>query len=328
MKEWSELEEHYQEMRLKDPRSAEEFKQKMTNRFKKTVEALDEEGSAEKRQIISLHQQRVMQIINMRKKAAMECFTNTLDELYPRTKRVEKCLEKLLRAIEKDRMHTLHHFKHLLNSFTKQALKDKETLLDHLTDLIKMANQSIQMLDRVPSVSDKIKLRMIAFWHNLRGVPLEQTITRESELAIMDRFEEEVAQKQQERERQKEAEEMKRQELKELEEERRRVAAAAAAASKNTNKVIEEFDPESSEDDKADKSSNSQSDENIDATVATSTSTSSVAPSTSSSSSIVDDFLNQEDADANEIHRAIKSNQPLYMQSQSFHHNEPVSSVV
>ena len=210
MKEWSELEERYQEMRIKDMKKADEFKKRMTNRFQKTVEALEEENSAKKRQIISMHQQRVMSIINMRKKSAMDCYTQSLDEIIPKSKRIEKCLKKLLRALEKDRMHTLHHYKHLLNSFTKQALKDKKAILDHLTDLIKMANQSIQMLDRVAIVADKIKFRMIAYWHNLRGVPIERTISHETELNIMNRYEEEVAQKQIERERQKSLEELNR----------------------------------------------------------------------------------------------------------------------
>ena len=314
MKEWSELEEHYQEMRNKDPKSADEFKRKMTNQFQKTVEALEEEGSAEKRQIISMHQQRVMSIINSRKKSAMDCYTQSLEHTPPKTRKIEKCLEKLLRALEKDRMHTLHHFKHLLNSFAKQALKDKEAMLDHLTDLIKMANKSIQMLDGVPSVADKIKLRMIAFWHNLRGVPIEQTITRESELAIMDRYEEEVAQRQLERERQKEADELKRQELKELEEQRR----AAEANQKKAEQ--QEDDQESSEDDKtqSDENENINIDRMQTSTVVT-TSTSSMSPS------IVDDFMSQEDPESNEIRHPILPNQPLYIQSQSFHHSEPVS---
>lgn len=319
MKEWSELEEHYQEMRLKDPKSADEFKKKMTNRFQKTVEALEEEGSAEKRQIISMHQQRVMSIINMRKKSAMDCYTQSLEHTPPKTKKIEKCLEKLLRALEKDRMHTLHHFKHLLNSFTKQALKDKEAMLDHLTDLIKMANKSIQMLDGVPSVADKIKLRMVAYWHNLRGLPIETQISRELELAIMDRYEEEVAQRQLERERQKEADELKRQELKELEEERRAEANQKKAAEQ------EAAEQESTEEEKS-------SDESSDATlngapVSQTPSTQTVTTSTpSSTASIVDDFLSQEDPESNEIHHvAVAPSQPMYMQNHEIHHSEPVS---
>ena len=59
MKDWSDLEEKYQGMRDKDPSAAEDFKKKMTERFQKTVQALEEESQAEKRQIQAMHQQRV-----------------------------------------------------------------------------------------------------------------------------------------------------------------------------------------------------------------------------------------------------------------------------
>lgn len=325
MKEWSELEEHYQEMRIKDVKKADEFKKRMTNRFQKTVEALEAESSAEKRQIISMHQQRVMSIINMRKKSAMDCYTQSLDEINPKSKRIEKCLKKLLRALEKDRMHTLHHYKHLLNSFTKQALKDKQAILDHLTDLIKMANQSIQMLDRVSNIADKIKFRMIAYWHNLRGIPIEQTISHESELAIMNRYEEEVAQKQIERERQKGIEELNR-EQKEIEQEQQQ--QQKSNNNENNRKANnQEYEQEETEDDKT----NSQSDENMDSNISSLSSTKSsiITTTVSTVSSISDDFWSQEDPESNEISRVAQQsrNQPLYIQSQSFHHNEPSYSI-
>ena len=331
MKEWSELEERYQEMHSKDTKKADEFKKRMTNRFQKTVEALEEESSAEKRQIISMHQQRVMSIINMRKKSAMDCYTQSLDEIIPKSKRIEKCLKKLLRALEKDRMHTLHHYKHLLNSFTKQALKDKKAILDHLTDLIKMANQSIQMLDRVATVADKIKFRMIAYWHNLRGVPIEQTISHETELNIMNRYEEEVAQKQIERERQKSLEELNR-EQKELDEQEQRQNSEALKSSQQqqSKSNSDQYDPESMEDEKT--SAQTSDDENVNDSISSSSSSSSsttkstlITTSSSTLSPNVDDFWSQEDPESNEINRVAHSNQPLYIQSQSFHHNEPVN---
>lgn len=331
MKEWSELEERYQEMHSKDTKKADEFKKRMTNRFQKTVEALEEESSAEKRQIISMHQQRVMSIINMRKKSAMDCYTQSLDEIMPKSKRIEKCLKKLLRALEKDRMHTLHHYKHLLNSFTKQALKDKKAILDHLTDLIKMANQSIQMLDRVATVADKIKFRMIAYWHNLRGVPIEQTISHETELNIMNRYEEEVAQKQIERERQKSLEELNR-EQKELDEQEQRQNNEALKSSQQqqSKSNSDQYDPESMEDEKT--SAQTSDDENVNDSISSSSSSSSsttkstlITTSSSTLSPNVDDFWSQEDPESNEINRVAHSNQPLYIQSQSFHHNEPVN---
>lgn len=56
----------------------------MFQRFQKTVEALEEEGSAAKRQMSAMHQQRIMSIINMRKKAAMDCYTAALDQVSPK----------------------------------------------------------------------------------------------------------------------------------------------------------------------------------------------------------------------------------------------------
>ena len=38
MKDWSDLEERYQDMRAEDPASAEDFKKQMTERFQKTVQ--------------------------------------------------------------------------------------------------------------------------------------------------------------------------------------------------------------------------------------------------------------------------------------------------
>ena len=40
MKDWSDLEERYQDMRAEDPTSAEDFKKQMTERFQKTVQVL------------------------------------------------------------------------------------------------------------------------------------------------------------------------------------------------------------------------------------------------------------------------------------------------
>lgn len=314
MKEWSELEEHYQEMKSQDPKSAEEFKKKMTARFQKTVEALEEEGSAEKRQLLSMHQQRVMTIINMRKKSAMDCFTQSLDQSPPKTKRIEKCLEKLLRALEKDRTHTLHHFRHLLNSNTKQALREKDAMLDHLENLIRMGNQSIQMLDRAPSVAEKIRGRMISFWRSMRGMGPDEAVTKEAEQAIMERYEEEVAQKQQEKERQKMLEAERREELRELEAEKKRVETNRGG------KLDGDFDPESMEDEHAPASSTSDASEEGE------TRSGALSPPSATAAASAADVngLPQQSAEHNEIHETLPP-KVAHIQSQTFHQNQVVS---
>ena len=83
MKEWSDLEERYQDLRAKDPHSAEEFKHRMTQRFQQTVEAVEAENEAERHQLTALHQQRIVAHINEMKREAMTCYTRALAEKQP-----------------------------------------------------------------------------------------------------------------------------------------------------------------------------------------------------------------------------------------------------
>lgn len=59
MKDWSDLEEKYQDIRAHDPVAADAFKRWMTARFQETVAALEESGAVEKHQLSAMHQQRV-----------------------------------------------------------------------------------------------------------------------------------------------------------------------------------------------------------------------------------------------------------------------------
>jgi len=143
-------------MRSEDPASAEDFKKAMTDRFQKTVQALEEESSAEKRQLLAMHQQRVISRINQRKKEAMQCYTNSLNKSPPNTHRVQKCLQKLLRSMHKDRHHTIQHYKHLLETNMEQADREKEITIEHLADIDRLVNESLQMLTRYPELNTKI----------------------------------------------------------------------------------------------------------------------------------------------------------------------------
>ncbi|XP_065347111.1 amyloid-beta-like protein isoform X3 [Cloeon dipterum] len=207
MKDWSDLEERYQDMRQNDPRAADDFKKKMTQRFQKTVQALEEEGDAEKHQLTAMHQQRVMAHINERKKEAMACYTDALSENPPNTHRVQKCLQKLLRSLHKDRHHSIAHYRHLLVSSPDQADRERSLTLEHLVDIDKMVNQSLLMLDHYPELSAKIRVLMEDYLTALRtkdetpGSLL--SMSRDSEAAILDKFRAEVQARQEEKDRQK-----------------------------------------------------------------------------------------------------------------------------
>ena len=83
MKEWSELEERYQDFHEKDPRGAEEFKHRMTERFQQTVQSVEAENEAEKHQLTALHQQRIVAHLNEMKREAMTCYTRALGVANP-----------------------------------------------------------------------------------------------------------------------------------------------------------------------------------------------------------------------------------------------------
>lgn len=101
MKDWSDLEERYQEMRNKDAHVAEEFKHRMTSRFQQTVQALEEEEAAEKHQLVAMHQQRINAHINQRKKDAMNCYTRALNDDPPNVSKVAVKEQLLLSPLKR-----------------------------------------------------------------------------------------------------------------------------------------------------------------------------------------------------------------------------------
>lgn len=60
MRDWEDLEKKYQLMKNGgNGEEAETFKKSVTLRFQKTIKNLEDEGNAEKRQLLAVHQQRV-----------------------------------------------------------------------------------------------------------------------------------------------------------------------------------------------------------------------------------------------------------------------------
>lgn len=200
-----------------DPEMDESLRKKMEKRYEDALESLEMQNNEEKQQLNAMHQQRVLTLINMKKQEATDCYTSSLNQTPLKPRKIQKCLEKLMKSLEKDRIHTLHHYKHLLQVSSKLALKEKAATLTHLENLIVIANRSISMLNKYPTLNDKIRNHIIAFWHNLRGVPFNQQISRETEQQIMEKYEEEIAQKQQEKEHRKMLQEVKKEEEKERE---------------------------------------------------------------------------------------------------------------
>lgn len=109
---------------------------------------MEDEDVMEKRQLSAVHQQRVLAGINEKKRDAMTCYTNALNENPPNARRIEKCFNRLLRALQKDRHHTIVHFDVLLTHNPSQAQREKEATIQHMNDIERLKNQTLQMLDR------------------------------------------------------------------------------------------------------------------------------------------------------------------------------------
>ena len=206
----------------------ESIRHTMEKRYENTLESLEGQNQNEKQQLNAMHQQRVLTLINMKKQEATDCYTNALNQFPLKIKKIQKCLEKLMKSLEKDRVHTLHHYRHLLLVNPNLAAKEKQATLTHLENLIVIANRSISMLNKYPNLNEKIRNHIVAFWHNLRGISFDQEISRESELAIVDKYEQEILQVQQEKQRRKQ--EQVRQ-LQEQQEQRARAKARLEATS-------------------------------------------------------------------------------------------------
>ncbi|OAD62326.1 Beta-amyloid-like protein [Eufriesea mexicana] len=218
MKDWSDLEEKYQDIRAHDPVAADAFKRWMTARFQETVAALEESGAAEKHQLSAMHQQRVQEAVKQKNEEAMSCYTAALNETPPNMHRIQKCLQKLLRALHKDRHHTIAHYKHLLDSSLEQAQREKPATLEHLAEIDRITNQSLLMLERYPDLSAKIGRLMDDYVLALRSKDetpgLLLAMTREAEAAILDKYQADVTSKQQEKEHQKQLERVRKEQRK------------------------------------------------------------------------------------------------------------------
>jgi len=192
MKEWSSIEKKYTSLAKTDREHADKLKQEMSDQFEKRIQNLEKENEAEKDQLIAMHQQRVVSRINQRKEDAMKCYTDSLNAIPVSYPKVRECLEKLLRALHKDRHHTLAHYKNMVETTPAKADQQKEVTLQHLTDIDRIVNESLSLLDRFPDLRLKLLPLMEDFLIELRSRDETPTplfsMDRAQEAKVLDGF--------------------------------------------------------------------------------------------------------------------------------------------
>jgi phage host-nuclease inhibitor protein Gam len=160
MKEWAAARQRVQEMKSTDPKAADKLNKDITTRFQKTYQALEQEGMAEKQQLVALHQQRVQAELNEKKRHAMEHYMAALQKNQPDAAQILKSLQHYVKAEQKDRMHTINHFEHLRDTDPHEAKRVRQETLDHLAIIDQRIHQAIEMLNRVPQFAKKVKLQI------------------------------------------------------------------------------------------------------------------------------------------------------------------------
>lgn len=168
--EWSNLFERYNKMKEHDPKTAETFKEEMTNKFRKTVASLETENKEQRRQLEEVHDERVQNALNEKKRKATHDYRTALAMQVGKQnkKEVLKTLKDYIRAEEKDRAHMLNRYKHLLRSNSDGAASFEPMLLHRLRYIDLRINGTLAMLRDFPTLEKQIKPIAQEFWWEYR----------------------------------------------------------------------------------------------------------------------------------------------------------------
>ncbi|XP_039096198.1 amyloid-like protein 2 isoform X3 [Hyaena hyaena] len=149
-KEWEEA-----ELQAKNLPKAE--RQTLIQHFQTMVKALEKEAASEKQQLVETHLARVEAMLNDRRRMALENYLAALQSDPPRPHRVLQALRRYVRAENKDRLHTIRHYQHVLAVDPEKAAQMKSQVMTHLHVIEERRNQSLSLLYKVPYVAQEIQ---------------------------------------------------------------------------------------------------------------------------------------------------------------------------
>ncbi|XP_053608891.1 amyloid-beta-like protein isoform X3 [Plodia interpunctella] len=202
MKEWSELEDRYQQMMASEPAAAQTFRQRMTAKFQ--ANSLEEEGVAERRRLAALHQQRVLAHLAQRRRTALACYTRSLRDTPPNAHRVQKCLQRLVRALAAERSGAIAAWRRAAAAGREAAAAERASAADRLQDADRALQRALTALRRRQHLYANIGTAIEDYVQSMQSkddmaVSL-MSMTPEAEELLLDRIEAEVQREQAARE--------------------------------------------------------------------------------------------------------------------------------
>ncbi|XP_063799712.1 amyloid beta precursor like protein 2 isoform X7 [Pseudophryne corroboree] len=132
-------------------------KQTLIQHYQATVKALEKEAAHEKQQLVERHLEHVEGMLNDKRRVALENYLSALQAPSPRPHRILQALKRYVRAENKDRLHTIRHYEHVLTVDPEKAAQMKSQVVTHLRVIEERMNQSLSLLYKVPYVADEIQ---------------------------------------------------------------------------------------------------------------------------------------------------------------------------
>ncbi|NXI85075.1 APLP2 protein, partial [Rhipidura dahli] len=132
-------------------------RQTLIQHFQAMVKSLEKEAASEKQQLVETHLARVEAMLNDRRRVALENYLAALQADPPRPHRILQALKRYVRAENKDRLHTIRHYQHVLAVDPEKAAQMKSQVMTHLHVIEERMNQSLSLLYKVPYVAEEIQ---------------------------------------------------------------------------------------------------------------------------------------------------------------------------
>ncbi|XP_062995358.1 amyloid beta precursor like protein 2 isoform X2 [Elgaria multicarinata webbii] len=149
-KEWEEAEHQAKNL----PKAE---RQTLMQRFQAMAKSLEKEAASEKQQLVETHLARVEAMLDDRRRIALENYLVALQTDPPRPHRILQALKRYVRAENKDRLHTIRHYQHVLAVDPEKAAQMKSQVMTHLHVIEERMNQSLSLLYKVPYVAEEIQ---------------------------------------------------------------------------------------------------------------------------------------------------------------------------
>ncbi|XP_046902523.1 amyloid-beta A4 protein-like isoform X2 [Hypomesus transpacificus] len=174
MREWEEAEREAKSLPRAD-------KKAVIQHFQEKVEALEQEAAGERQQLVETHMARVEALLNSRRRLALESYLSSLQTSPPRPRQVLSLLRKYVRAEQKDRQHTLKHYEHVRMVDPKKASQIRLQVLTHLHVIDERMNQSVGLIENVPSVADEIQDQVSVLMQKVQSELSQQVSSLQSD---------------------------------------------------------------------------------------------------------------------------------------------------